>query len=328
LICAFTVLLAAFIAACAVSGGGNYRTSAPQSADNSFNYSDGWVTQSIAPAEDTLAKADYEYADAPAPAAEPMAPSGEVSANITSSGSGKNLMFIKTAHVSSRTDNFDGDILNIRNIVNTYGGYFESSNMFTNYTRRISDTEERNYRIYNAVVRVPVENYDAAKKSLEGIGVLHQSSENTQEVSGEYFDTQSRLDTAKTEEQRLLELIDETADLELMIELERRLGEVKTQIELYEARLSRLENQTSFSTIALDVTEAETEDLMPVKDESFLERLGEGFTGSVDATVRFFQNVAVFLAYILIPAAIIAVIVFAVIFIVKNTGKKEKAAKS
>ncbi|MDR1688498.1 MAG: DUF4349 domain-containing protein [Clostridiales bacterium] len=327
LICLAAVLVLAFIiAACA--GGSERRTmSAPQPAADSFFYENS-ISQRAAE-EEGMPAGDYGYAEPPAPAAAPMESAAGISARETSAGADRqNLMFIKTASVATRTDNFDGDIINIRNTVNSYGGYFESSNMFTNYTRRISDTEERNYRIYHAVVRVPVENYEAAKKSLEAIGVLYQSGESTQEVSGEYFDTQSRLETARTEEQRLLELIDETADLKLLIEIERRLGEVKTQIELYESRLSRLENQTSYSTISLNVTEAETEDLLPVTEESFLTKLGDGFTGSVDATVKFFQNAAVFLSYILIPAAILAVLVFAGIFIAKTALRKERAAKS
>lgn len=259
---------------------------------------------------DDTAEAEYGYVLPEEKAVETLSGSG-LAAN------GQNLMFIKTANINLRTDNFDNDLISIRSTVTQHGGYFESSNLYT------SSSGQDTYKRYNATIRVPVENYEIAKQALEGIGTLYGSNESSKEVSGEYFNIKSRLDTSKSEEKRLLELINETYDMKQLIQLEQRLGEVRTQIELYEAQLIRIESLTSYSTIVVDVTEVKTEELI-VKDDSFFTRLGDGFKNSVDATISFFQNVLVFLAYIIVPLVIIAILMFVGIAVFKRFRKKSE----
>jgi len=277
--------------------------------------------------------ADMAYA--PAPASAPQDDAGEAydydyktstselqgNPESGSSGTASNtntLMFIKTANIDIRTDNFDNDTAEIKNITDTYGGYFESSNLYTPNQKQ----GQKRLRRYNATVRVPVANYESAKAAFEAIGRLYSSNETSKEVSAEYFNTQSRLETLKTEEERLLILIDEAIDMRVLIELEQRLSETRTQIELYEAQLLRLESLTSYSTIVLNLTETTEDEIIP-PDDSFIARLTSGFKNSVSATLTFLQNVAVFLAYIAIPALLILLMFIIVRLVVKRPAAKK-----
>ena len=344
-------VIIAVLSGCGAGGGAYKMDSAPPQSSGAVAYSE-------APAANSAPSASFDYADSVAedsaydygaemyttpssvtgsgsgmqeqsyssePASAPVA-----SASVAGSQGGttqSTLMFIKTANISLKTYGFESDISEVRNIVDTYGGYFEASNLYTPSENQ--GTDKKQMRRYNATIRVPVANYELAKTAIEGIGRVYSSNESSKEVSAEYFNIQSRLETLKTEEARLMEFIDEATDMRLIIELEQRLAETKTQIELYEGQLARIESLTSFSTIILNVeetTEEEdapppVEETPPPPDDRFIARLTRGFKGSVDATVAFLQGVAVFLAYVIVPVLFVAVLAVIVRFAVKRFRK-------
>ena len=222
-----------------------------------------------------------------------------------------NLMFIKTANISLITKNFEESVNELRHVVSIYGGFFENTNQFNNFWSR------NVVRQLNATIRVPAENYEILRQSLERIGRHMSTSESSREVSSEYYDIESRIRTRKTEEARLLALIDQAENLLQIIELEQRLGEVRTNIELYESRLRRIDSLASFSTIYLDLSEVTDEE--PYEDLNFFARLGNGFINSAKITLQVLQNIVIFLAYISVPTAIIGILFIVGLIILKRT---------
>ena len=224
------------------------------------------------------------------------------------------LIFIKTASVSITSEDFDFTVNELRNVVTIYGGYFESSNMF-NYL-----SSKNPYRRMTATIRVPAANYENARQAVESLGRHISTNETSREVSSEYYDLESRVNTKKTEELRLLALIEQATELNQIINLEQRLGEVRTDIELYESRLKQIDSLASYSTIYLDITESTGEE--PPGDD-FLSRLKNGFLNSVTGTLNALQGVVIFLAYISVPVLVIGVLVLVAVLILKGFKKKK-----
>jgi Domain of unknown function (DUF4349) len=84
-------------------------------------------------------------------------------------------------------------------------------------------------------------------------GRLVSTNLSTQDVSGDYIDTQSRLTNLKGEQNRLLTLLSHAQALGDILSIDSRLTSVEGQIEQIEAHLNDLHGQTSFYTIAVNL---------------------------------------------------------------------------
>lgn len=84
-------------------------------------------------------------------------------------------------------------------------------------------------------------------------GKLLNTTLNTQDVSNDYIDTQSRLTNLKGEQQRLLTLMSNAQSLGDVLTIDQRLTDIEGQIEQIEAHLNDLKGQTTFYTIAISL---------------------------------------------------------------------------
>lgn len=84
-------------------------------------------------------------------------------------------------------------------------------------------------------------------------GHLLSTTLNTQDVSNDYIDTQSRLINLKGEQQRLLTLMSSAQNLSDILTIDQRLTDVEGQIEQIEAHLNDLKGQTTFYTVAISL---------------------------------------------------------------------------
>src|SRR5207247_6828397 len=84
-------------------------------------------------------------------------------------------------------------------------------------------------------------------------GRLISTTKSTQDVSGDYVDTQSRLKNLRGEQARLLTLMGHTTALGDILAIDQRLTDVEGQIEQIEAHLNQLNGQVSFYTIAINL---------------------------------------------------------------------------
>ncbi len=74
-----------------------------------------------------------------------------------------------------------------------------------------------------------------------------------QDVTEEFVDIEARLKTKKALEERYLEIMKQAKSVTDALEVERQLGDIRTQIEQIEGRKRFLENQSSLSTINIEL---------------------------------------------------------------------------
>jgi len=224
------------------------------------------------------------------------------------------LMFIKTANIALSAEYFDNAVNDLRYIVSAHGGFFESSNLYNNMSAKTPFK-----RLY-ATVRVPADQYEATRLAVERLGRHISTNESSREVSSEYYDLESRIRTKKTEEARLLDLIDQAKELYQIIELEQRLGQVRADVEIYQSRLMQIDSLASYSTIYIDISEETGE--KPPEDENFWERIVRGFKNSAAGTLAVLQGIVVFIAYVSVPAVILGIFAAVAVFILKRFKKR------
>ena len=155
------------------------------------------------------------------------------------------MVRIVTLHLS--TEKFDGVRPSIEQLVAAHSGRIGS----------LSITGEKNRRALGATLRVPSARLDAFLAAVRPLGLVQHESISTEEVTSEYQDLSIRISTAKREEQRLIALLtNRTGKLSDVLEVERELARVRTEIERMDAALRARKDQVDYSSINLQVAEA------------------------------------------------------------------------
>ena len=74
-------------------------------------------------------------------------------------------------------------------------------------------------------------------------------------MTEQYIDLTARLQVYETKLTRLLELLDQSGDLSEVLAVENELAATRAELESLEGQLRYLDNQTSYSTLAVQITE-------------------------------------------------------------------------
>ncbi len=229
---------------------------------------------------------------------------------------------IKNANTSISTKQFDGTIYSIKGTILGCGGYIESSSV----TKREKD---KNNRYFAATLKVPVSQFEFARQQIALIakdsGKITSDNESVENVTVTYYNISGRLETKKTEEQRIEELINQTTEINSLIALEQRLTGIRTDIRLYEAQLDKIDKLSAYSTITVDVSELIEDEAMPVGISDDLgERMKASFLISANFVKTFFEELILLLASAIIPLSLVGLVCLFGYFI----NKKWKVAKA
>ena len=210
---------------------------------------------------------------------------------------------IREAHVDMETYDFDDAMNALRDVPTLFGGYIERSSLDTLMrTARHRETTRR----FRITLRVPVEKFDTALSYVEGLATVEISRQSAQDVTDQFYDMETRLETRLIEEDRILALIEEADTLREILDLEQRLSAVRLQIGRYQSSLNELTQQTTYSTINVTLWELqEDEEEILIAPLTFTQQLGEAFSTSLSGTGRALQEFAVFLAGAFVPLIIL-----------------------
>lgn len=88
-------------------------------------------------------------------------------------------------------------------------------------------------------------------------GNVLSTSRSAQNVTSSYTDFEARLSSLNTQEERLLDMLSKSTDVETLIALEQRLSDVRYEIEAIERNLRNYDAQIRYSTIDLSIREVE-----------------------------------------------------------------------
>lgn len=155
---------------------------------------------------------------------------------------------IRNVDLSFETTDFDTFVQDIQSKTTALGGYIESSDLSGNaYTDR--------HRYAYFTLRIPKPQVDTFLSFAEGEANLTRKYENTQDITLQYYDTESRKKALQSEYDRLLELMAKAESVDAVIAIEQRLSEIRYQLDSFESDLRRYDNQVDYSTITVNVSE-------------------------------------------------------------------------
>ncbi len=106
-------------------------------------------------------------------------------------------------------------------------------------------------------IRVPKDAFIALIAELELLGRVQTKHLSGEDITEEYIDLQARLNNSRRQELRLLEILELAETVEEVLEVERELARVRSEIEQMTGRLTYLENRVELATITVSLIEPE-----------------------------------------------------------------------
>ena len=157
---------------------------------------------------------------------------------------------------------------------------------------------------YNLTLRVPSKYFDALLDSLSANArKVEYKSISAQDVTEEFIDIEARLAVKKELENRYKEILKKANSVDEILQVEREIGNLRSDIESIEGRYKYLQNQVAFST--LDITYYEKSESSFGFGSKFAEALSDGWHN----LLWFFIGVANLWAFIAIAVIVVYFIV-------------------
>lgn len=255
-----------------------------------------------------------------------------VTAQQLSSGgnTGFSEKIIYNAYASIETVDFDETINNVYDLMDFNGAFIESSNIGgRNYAQSYYGWQT--YRTARFTVRVPANRLSDMIGSLDILGNVTSNSSDGQNITSQFYDTESRLSAYRIQEERLLAMLAKTETVTDMIEIESRLSEVRYDIESMTSTLRNWQNLVDYSTLTLNINEVEKfTEYTPIQ-RTYWQQVSDGFGGTLRSIGDFFKDLLKWIIVNIPVIVILAVItVIAVILIkraIRRRAKKEEPEK-
>ena len=165
----------------------------------------------------------------------------------------------------------------------------------------------------NFTVRVPSASFDDAMAAVGNFGRVTNRSVSSEDVSDNYYDMKSRLETKYILRDKLSSYLNQAKDIKDLLEIERQLNQVIQDIESTESRFKRLSGQIDYSTIYINMQ------FERGKDESgiILPNIKDSWNEFLSNVIGFFWGLLKVLFYIVIygvPIVAVAAFFFWLLF--------------
>ncbi len=214
-------------------------------------------------------------------------------------------------------------ILSVQNFVEDHDGYIENMEQFRSGYDPI--TQEELEAVF-MVIRIPHEHYSQTLQTISDIGTVVNKSSGVEDVTLQYSDIESTLKMYKIEQDRLLGMLEnEATDIKDMIEIEKRLSEVRIELEKQESARRSLDSLINYDTIELEMRQVRRTSDEGIS-KKFSARIKTTFKDSIDGVIIFFQGFVLSLTYLAIPILLLATIFGAVYLVARKIVrcKREK----
>ncbi|WP_113923373.1 DUF4349 domain-containing protein [Cognataquiflexum aquatile] len=215
---------------------------------------------------------------------------------------------VRSGGINFQSEDIEKDYAKIKSMLGGFNAYLENENQ-----------NNDNYRkSYNLSIRVPSERYDSLLNSISGIAFKVESKySNVDDVTERYYDLQNRIQNKKELEIRYREILSKANQVKDILEIERNLNEVRTDIEMMEGQFNFLSKQIQFSSLQVQFYEELPYELNSPKKKGFWVRV----FNALDNGWQVFLTVLVGLVT-LWPFYFAGALIFVLVVYLKRRNKK------
>ena len=253
-----------------------------------------------------FAYSDYEVAEAEADEYELPLAAEEAAASPAK--------IIRTASFTLKTTAYDQDLARLQDLVSQMGGRVE-------YLSSWGDASAGQNRSASLTLRIPSARLDEFLEGAQQIGTVTAMTQEMEDVSDAYYDTQTRLDTQRKKLERLQELMRQAEDVSDLIDIEDAISDAQYYIDRYTGQIKSYDSRVDDSTVTVslrEITVTESEEV------TLGQRIAYSLRDSLQSGLEFLEDAAVFLVAALPWLAVAAIVVAVVVLIVKKNRKNRK----
>lgn len=254
---------------------------------------------------DTMPDGEYGYAESP-------------TLSSTSRPAPENAKLIYTAEVELETTEFDSAVSGLNELTNDMGGYFHDSYV-NNYG---------SYRSGTYTIRVPAGQFDEFCSAVGELCQLNSISRCAQDISEEYYDSQSRLLTQQTKLARLQELLSRAESMEDIITIESAISETELQIEYLTGTLNKYDSLVNFSTVTIYLQEVYKLSDVDVPAIGFGARLSQALKNGCSSFVSGLERSVLSFARAWVEWLIAIIVVLAAVLVIKKLYKNRRLKRA
>lgn len=237
----------------------------------------------------------------------------------------RGVKMVYTANIEMQTLDYEKATADIAALTERVGGYFEEKS----FSNRSSG-----YRYANYTVRVPAEQFADFCAEVGTLCHVTWSNDTAENISEQYYDTLSRLETAQIKLERLQELLKKAESMEDIITIESAISETEREIENLSGTMRHYDALVDYATVYLSLSEVYKLSGTEEAPKSFGEKIANAFRDGLAATGEALEDFAVWLAYswlgilIFLACAFAAVKIFARVFRGKGFPKLRRKKKT
>jgi hypothetical protein len=162
---------------------------------------------------------------------------------------------IRTAQLSITVGSglFDSKLQAVRTLVESEGGFIAGTDAQASPT----DTPE-NTSIRTGVISfmVPAAHFDDAIDQLTKVGKVQSEHITGTDVSAQYVDLNARLVNAQAQLEAMRALLRQATTINDIIAVQNQIGQITAQIEQLKGQIKYLDDNTSYSTVSVTLTES------------------------------------------------------------------------
>lgn len=200
------------------------------------------------PADSSADGQTLAYTGAPeAQGAAGAAPSRDAAGDAAPDGgalplpSGLNQKIIMVSTLSVTVEDVGDSFGNVGDIATLESGFVASSSFGHQGDRETA----------SLTIRVPGDKYQDALKRVRELGKVSNEDTNSNDVTEQYTDLQSRMRSLQTALQQYLRFLDRAGDIGQVLQVQDRINQTQAEIERVQGRINLLDNQTDLATITV-----------------------------------------------------------------------------
>ncbi|MBQ2816586.1 MAG: DUF4349 domain-containing protein [Clostridia bacterium] len=239
----------------------------------------------------------------------------------TSSGEQYGLKIIRNGDINLQSVNFDQDIASIENAIKASGGYVLSS---STSGQPVSETGSKWGRDANYTAKIPAQAFYSVVDIIKECGTLQNYYEYSDDITSQYYDTQTRLDAYHKQYEKIEALLDKADNLTDIITIQQELTELQYKIDSLTGQIKKWDNQVSYSTLYIYIQEVRDPSSIKDVDPTLGERIREGFFDGVNDIIEGGENVIVWFASSALSIVIVVLIIGAAVLIIRKIHLRNK----
>lgn len=203
---------------------------------------------------------------------------------------------VRTAEIRIETKNYDAYSFWLEGYISELGGYLENTECIVSERGwdYVTDLPLES-RTYTASVRIPEDKLDIFLNSIgdrDG-GKIKYQSENIEDITIQYSDTEAHLESIRIEQQRLQELMAKAETVDEIISIEDRLSYLRYEIESYERQIRDYDSRVNYASVWIELSEVVN--YTPQGRLGFIARCLDGIKENLKDVGEFFQDAGVYL---------------------------------